>query len=295
MLRLVFTMAFYSMFFVAQIFADVSSGIINTPFSYSDYTGVTKIYYYDDSKNALINPFDKDKMPSRYLDENDSYEIRLQNIQFNQAFELFSSSKSQNEYAVFLTIGERNMADNNLKVMADRRLIYSADYGRQKNIPLNLSNKLIFRDKYHGGDIYFKLEVVEMDSDKLEKYRQLFEPLLNAVKTVSSVASAVNSQYTQLLDAMGKALYQQLKKDDLILTYETEFLRHGTVENNGSVGQNYFSWGEYYLVRDSQSRGEVIEPMLDTKSLKVYFKNEEDKNETLSFAHISILKRKTNK
>lgn len=265
---------------------------------YDDYAGITKIYYFDDSNESnktLINPFEKDKTLSRDINETDFYEIRLQNLQFNQTFEwlskYFFKEKRQNEYAIFLTLEERNISDNNVSIKANRRLVYAADYGRRKDVPLNLSNKLIFRDKYSGGDIYFKLEVVEMDSDTIEKYRQIFEPLLSAAKTITNVASVVNSQYTQLLDAMGNALYQHLKKDDLILTYETEFLKYGTVENNGTVGQNYFSWGEYYLVRDSQNRTKVT-PYIDTNSSNVIFTNENNKTETLSFAHISILKRK---
>ncbi|MFZ2890510.1 hypothetical protein [Sulfuricurvum sp.] len=297
MKKFIHIMVLYSMYFGVQLFAGVNNELTNTSSGYDDHAGVTKIYYDDrnESNKTLINPFEKDKNLSCDINVNETYEIRLQNAQFNQIFEYFKWK--QNKYAIFLTLEERindyNNTDKNTTVQVQRRLVYLADYGRKADKPLNLSNKLIFRDRYKGGDIYFKLEVVEIDSADMETYRQIFEPLLEAAKGITQIASAMNTQYTQLLNVMGNALYQHLKKDDLILTYETEFLKRGTVDDNQSIyGQNYFTWGEYYLVRDSQDRKEAISPYIDTKSSMVKLKNDKDETETLSFVHISILKRK---
>lgn len=233
------------------------------------YVGTTDYHY---------RKFGKDKFePNIYyspdyaecIKKGEQFDIRLDTQIINQSFEGFmenisegaflgfsDSSKNTNEIGIFLTVQELNRESQTDKFVAaelsaeqtriDNRLIYTS-FSRKKGQPLNQRNKLVYSGTYSGNDLRFIVEVREFDKEN-------GEGMMEVIKLLSEEASkytqAANPFVGNILNKLGNAAKNGLFKDDVIASFDMEFVPCGVYKDKQQI---YLAQGQILFLRHSQN------------------------------------------
>lgn len=234
----------------------------NTEYQY--YTGTTD-YRIKPGSESFAEKFYPTSQ-STCLNKGDTFDIRLQQAVFNQIFESQlqkSLGDKESELGVFLTVienpsiaveaqdgtpkasGKKN--DEETSTAQNRRLVYTS-YPREKNALLNQINSLIYKGKYQGGDLHLELQIVEFDKKESQLLKEVLATLVAAGKEAYS--PAIPSQYSNLIDKLGQSLLSATGKDDLIATFEMDFLACGSTTEEKQI---FLSTGDLVFVRQPQS------------------------------------------
>jgi hypothetical protein len=251
---------------------------------YDMYTGITKQRVAIDN-GKVYSKFYNNPSVEHKISKDKIIDIRLQGLIINQVFESFKSLDNKNELGIFLTISEKDITDNNTTNGVNGRLVYKSA-PRKAFAPLNQSNKLLYRTKYNGGDLYLKVEVVEFDKETVKNYSDIIDSILEATNTLSF---NVSKEYTDMVDNVSKNVLKYTK-DDLILSFETELLASNSVKDNAK--QQYLQIGDLIFIRTNQDTrnydiNKEIEYDFDNKSISYT-----NKNNPQSSLILSIIERK---
>ena len=231
---------------------------------YQLYTGRTDFRISNNNnefQNKFYNGHDTIEITEPCFSNNDIIDIRLQSVVFNQIFEgkvqrMFGNR--ENELGVFVTIYEREIISSQQNLndpgnstnisngAPERRLVYSS-FPRESNAPLNQINNLVYQGVYRGGDLHIQIQVVEFDKGENKVLGSVMETLVSASKTQYA---SIPSIYSDLLDSLGRSILSSIEKDDLIATFDMEFIPCGSTS---SPKQIYLKTGDLVFVRQPQS------------------------------------------
>lgn len=258
------------------------------------YVGYSEGRFYNDAAKKFKDRFWVGDT-STCLNDKDQFDVRLQSISIDYEFEGFLeklTSNKGNELGIFLTVNKTKrdsqsvVAKSNEAAGAatftspvERRLVYMSG-STLKNVDISAANLLVYSDTYDGSDYSILFEVIEFDSDDMKNYLSIAKKM---VKAAQESGISYNIPYSSLLTSIGTELFSNVAKDDLIVKYETQLLKCGSVE--GNPRSVYFEMGDLVIARVPQEVGHVD---WDAKNLDVKTKRVNDG----SYLLLSIIKRK---
>lgn len=227
------------------------------------YVGTTQHYYRRFNSNDFISNNYYPTNSSECITKGEQFDIRLDSQIFNQSFDGIKENFSEgsffnfnkiaqdtNEIGIFLTIQElsRDLNTNSLLDSdneVESRLIYTS-FSRKPGQPLNQKNKLVYSGKYNGGDLRFIIQVREFDKEN-------GSGVMNLINIISEEAAkytqAANPLVGNLLDKIGTATKANLFRDDVIASFDMEFVPCDIYPNKNQV---YLSEGQILFLRSSQ-------------------------------------------
>lgn len=242
------------------------SGCSGTSTEDTRYVGYSEGRFYNEATQKFKDRFWIGNT-STCLEDDDQFDVRLQSINIDYEFEGFLeklTSNNGNELGIFLTVNKTKRDSESVVAKSDtaagpatftspveRRLVYMSG-SLLKGVDISAANLLIYSDKYDGSDYSFLFEVIEFDSDDIKNYLSIAKKM---VKAAQESGISYNIPYSSLLTSIGTELFGNVAKDDLIVKYETQLLKCGSVD--GNPRSVYFEMGDLVIARVPQEVGRV--------------------------------------
>lgn len=255
-----------NLYFVFLVLIGGVSGCSGSSTEDARYIGYSEGRFYNEATHKFKDRFwvgDK----STCLADQDQFDVRLQSINIDSEFEGFLerlTSDKGNEIGIFLTVNKTRRGSDSVVARSneaagaatftspvERRLVYMSG-STLKGVDISAANLLVYSDTYDGSDYSIVFEVVEFDSDDMNNYLSIAKEM---VKAARESGISYNIPYSSLLTSIGTKLFSNVAKDDLIIKYETQLLKCGSVA--GDPRSVYFEMGDLVIARVPQDVGRV--------------------------------------